>query len=182
MSGYSHQSNWENHSHYLYKPHRVVSPRGFNKDKGGTKSAIIGITRIMVLIQKLSLATRITILMIFIRFGLRWLPLPKLLSLLNPSQNSRAKNLQIIQRAASYTDLILRWFPYNTKGNCLPRSLILFVFANRYGYPVKFHCGIRRGETGLDGHAWLTFNGQVFLESTRQCMGMVETYSYPHHS
>lgn len=134
----------------------------------------------MVVIHKLSLAFRITILMIFIRFGLRWLPLPKLLNLLTPSRSSRTKNLQIIQRAASYTDLILRWFPYNTKGNCLPRSLILFVFATRYGYPVKFHCGIRRGETGLDGHAWLTFNGEVFLESTRQSMGMVETYSYPH--
>ena len=133
-----------------------------------------------ILVKKCFRALHIMILMVFIRLGLRWLTLPKLLHLLQSSNFSASEDLLELQQVAYYADRLLKLFPYNAKGNCLPRSLILYVYAPRYGYRVKFHCGVRKSETGLDGHAWLTSNGQPFLESTRQIEGMVETFSYPH--
>ncbi|MDR4493832.1 MAG: lasso peptide biosynthesis B2 protein [Nitrospirales bacterium] len=128
------------------------------------------------------MALKITTLMVLIRLGLRWLQLPKLLHYLQYLQSSRrsdSENFPEFQRVVYYTDRILRAFPYNEKGNCLPRSLMLYVLAPRYGYPVKFHCGVRKTETGLDGHAWLTLKGQPFWESSWGTVGMVETFSYP---
>ncbi len=130
-------------------------------------------------IKKYGLAMYITMYMILIRLGLRWLQLPKLLHLLRSSTLAASENLLGIQQVSYYTDRLLKLFPYNAKGNCLPRSLILFVFAPRYGYRVKFHCGVRKCDAGLDGHAWLTRNGEPFLESHRQIMGMVKTFSFP---
>lgn len=131
------------------------------------------------LIKKPLLALHIIALMIVIRLGLRWLQLPRLLHFLQPSHCAKSENLHEFQRVVYYTDRLLRAFPYNKKGNCLPRSLMLYVLAPRYGYPVKFHCGVRKTETGLDGHAWLTVKGQPFWESSREPVGMVETFSYP---
>lgn len=132
-----------------------------------------------LVIKKYLLALQITVLMILIRMGLRWLPLPRLLQYLSTSRRTEPENFPRLQQAASYTDRILRLFPYNEKGNCLPRSLILYVMAARCGYHVKFHCGVRKSDNGLDGHAWLTVNGQPLLESTKQSEGMVETFSHP---
>ncbi|MGD9851229.1 MAG: lasso peptide biosynthesis B2 protein [Nitrospirales bacterium] len=131
------------------------------------------------MIKKPLLALKITTLMILIRLGLRWLQLPKLLHFLHSSQCPDSENLLEFQRVVYYTDRILKAFPYNEKGNCLPRSLILYVLAPRYGYRVKFHCGVRKTETGLDGHAWLTVKGKPFWEPSRETVGMVETFSYP---
>lgn len=117
--------------------------------------------------------------MVLIRLGLRWLQLPKLLQVLQSSQCSESEKLLEFQRVVFYTDRILQAFPYNEKGNCLPRSLMLYVLAPRYGYRVKFHCGVRKTETGLDGHAWLTVKGQPFCEPSRESVGMVETFTYP---
>lgn len=121
----------------------------------------------------------IVVLMVMIRIGLRIMPLSKLLPRLSGSQPSVGQSLDALRVMAYYIDRILKKFPYNKKGNCLPRSCILYWLAPRYGFSVKFHCGVRKGESGLDGHAWLTMNGQTFLEPTQHSHGMVETVSYP---
>lgn len=131
------------------------------------------------MIKQPLLALKITTIMILIRLGLRWLQLPRLLHFLQSSKALGAENLLEFQRVVYYTDRILKAFPYNEKGNCLPRSLMLYALAPRYGYRVKFHCGVRKAETGLDGHAWLTVNGKPFWEPSRENVGMVETFSYP---
>ena len=117
--------------------------------------------------------------MILIPGGLRWAPLPKLLRWLSWIPLSKTEDLAGMEKMAGYTDSLLALFPYNKKGNCLPRSLILYALAPRYGFQVKFHCGVRKGEEGLEGHAWITREGQTFLEYTRQSIGMVETFIYP---
>ena len=129
--------------------------------------------------KKLWNLSYIVFLMTIIRIGLRIIPLPKLLPWLRGSNQSGDQNLDALRTMAYYTDRILKKFPYNKKGNCLPRSCMLYWLAPRYGFSVKFHCGVRKGEAALDGHAWLSLNGQTFLEPTQHSYGMVETFSYP---
>ena len=133
----------------------------------------------MKFLIKLWNLSRIFFLMAIIRIGLRIIPLSKLLPWLSRSKQSTDQRLDELQIMTCFTDRLLTLFPYHEKGNCLPRTCILYWLAPRYGFSVKFHCGIRKGETGLDGHAWLTMNGQPFLESTQQSHHMVETFSYP---
>ena len=106
-------------------------------------------------------------------------PASRLLSWLSMSPLSSAENFQALQEMAYCTDRVLAACPYNAKGNCLPRSLILYLLAPRFGFRVKFHCGVRKGVSGLDGHAWLTRNDETFLEFTQQRVGMIETFTYP---
>ena len=117
--------------------------------------------------------------MTIIRIGLRIIPLSKLLPWLTPLKRATDQKFDELQIMANFTDRILNMFPYHEKGNCLPRTCMLYWLAPQYGFPVKFHCGVRKGETGLDGHAWLTMNGQMFLEPTQQSLGLIETFSYP---
>ncbi len=89
------------------------------------------------------------------------------------------KDEHYIAKMANYTDALLGIFPANPKGNCLPRSLILFRLARLQGFPVVFHCGVRRSEEGLDGHAWLTLFNKPFLEPSNQHEEMVKTVTFP---
>jgi hypothetical protein len=78
-----------------------------------------------------------------------------------------------------YVDRWLQLFPYNKKGNCFPRSLALYWFARRVGYPVRFHCGVRKEVSNLAGHAWLTLDHQPFHETGQQWQRFTVTFSYP---
>ena len=133
----------------------------------------------MKFLKKLWNLSYIFFLMTIVRIGLRIFPLSKLLHWLSCSQQSTDVRLDELKVLTSYTDRILQKFPYHGNGYCLPRACMLYWLAPRYGCSVRFHCGVRKGKTGLDGHAWLTMNGQAFLESTQQRLGMLETFSYP---
>ena len=117
--------------------------------------------------------------MVWIRLALKLVKLTSLLTWLQPATCSGGKDEKYIAKMAGYIDRLLGIFPANPKGNCLPRSLILFRIARLEGLPVVFHCGVRRSELGLDGHAWLTLLEQPFLENTRQHETMVKTVSFP---
>lgn len=90
---------------------------------------------------------------------------------------------EFIQDVNYYCFRMFRMFPANPKGNCLPRSLILYWFARQCGFPVRFHCGVRWMNESLDGHAWLTLNDVPFLEPKNlEEEGYHETYSFPERS
>lgn len=112
----------------------------------------------------------------------RLAPLPKVLAWLHhePSLDAlAAPDRAVLEDLVYFTDRWLTIFPANAKGNCFPRSLTLYWFARRLGFPVGFHCGIQRNGQALDGHAWLSLNGTAFLEATRHWEGFAVTYSYP---
>jgi hypothetical protein len=70
---------------------------------------------------------------------------------------------------AAYVDRLLRRLPWPWRHTCLKRSSTLFVLLRRAGRPVQLCVGARRGSTGeFQAHAWLTMNGQVYLESDPQ--------------
>ena len=78
-----------------------------------------------------------------------------------------------------YVDRWLQLFPYNAKGNCFPRSLAIYWLARRQGYPVHFHCGVRKECSKLDGHAWLTLDRKPFHEGGQHWRLFTVTFSYP---
>ena len=50
------------------------------------------------------------------------------------------------------------YFPITRKGNCFPRSVAIYWFARRRGYPVHFHCGVRkeaRSSMVMRGSRWI---------------------------
>jgi len=92
---------------------------------------------------------------------------------------ARAADPSVVKKAARYADRILGRLPAFFGSKCLPRSLVLYYYAVRCGLPVKFHCGVRRADTQLEGHAWLTLHGAPFLENPAPDPTYVATFSFP---
>ena len=84
-----------------------------------------------------------------------------------------------MKKMAYYVDRWLRLFPYNQEGNCFPRSLALYRLARRRGFPVRFHCGVKKGVSGLEGHAWLTLESKTVYEPGMFWRDFTVTFSYP---
>ena len=123
-------------------------------------------------------------LWLFIRiFGLitllpimvKCLSIPTLMRTLTPGAKKLGLSPDIdylIEKIVKYTDYILgyNWLVY--KQTCLKRSLVLYHFLRKYGIEVHICLGVKRGESSpevdsekiLQGHAWLTYNGDIFLE------------------
>jgi len=114
-----------------------------------------------------------------IRLLLRFMSLPRVLNKLTPEHLKGEPDVASLDRLNYYIDRWLQVVPYNRKGNCFPRSLALYWYAWRHGYPVQFHCGVRMGYVKLEGHAWLTLHGEAFRELTQQWKTYTVTYSYP---
>lgn len=125
---------------------------------------------------------RVGLVVLWIRLALRFQTLPKVLEHIGPLSPHAEPDETRMTVLTSYVDRWLRLFPYNKKGNCFPRALALYRFARQRGYPVRFHCGVRREATGLDGHAWLTLGSEPFHEPGTHWHAYTVTFSYPPES
>jgi Transglutaminase-like superfamily len=122
---------------------------------------------------------RVGLVVLWVRLLLRVKSLPLVLDRLNPRSIMGRPDEAVTEDLVYYVDRWLQLFPYNKKGNCFPRSLALYWFARRLGYPVLFHCGVRKEVSNLDGHAWLTLDHQPFHETGQQWQRFTVTFSYP---
>ena len=116
---------------------------------------------------------------ISIRLLLRALDLTTLLRWLSPSRHYVKINADMLDKIARYTDGVLWRLSVSGKGNCLPRSLALYYFATRCGFPVCLCCGVRRMGNTLEGHAWLTLLKRPFLERGNPESYYKVTFSFP---
>jgi hypothetical protein len=57
-----------------------------------------------------------------------------------------------------------RLLPCNPAGDCLPRALALYAALRRAAFPAVFVSGVRRGERGIESHAWVELDGRVLDE------------------
>ena len=80
------------------------------------------------LIRKYWNIFRMGLLVLRVRVMLRFLKLPRLLSVLHP-RTLRPLEEKEIEELLYYIDRWLQLFPYNAKGNCFPRSLSLYRIA-----------------------------------------------------
>ena len=131
------------------------------------------------IVKKYWTLLRVGLVVLWIRLLLRSKSLPLVLDRVTPRPMSRKPDDALMENVAYYVDRWLTLFPYNRKGNCFPRSLALYWFARRLGYPVKFQCGVRKDALHLDGHAWLTLDRLPFHEIGGHWQRYTVTYSYP---
>lgn len=117
--------------------------------------------------------------------------MPDLLASLDPGTADESRDPKRLQKTVGFIDTLIRYRIFQRYGKCLLRSLILFRFLRRQGWPVEIHFGVKRtgpgigftgvktDEVGIIGHSWLVLNGEPFLEQVDVANEYVTTYSYP---
>ena len=130
------------------------------------------------LVKKYLTVLRAGLVVSWIRLLLRVKSLPLVLDRLNPRLMTEKPDEAMMEDLVYDVDRWLKLFPYNKKGNCFPRSLALYWFARRLGYPVCFHCGIKktsRISMVMRGSCWIT---SPFTRD-QQWQRYTVTFSYP---
>jgi hypothetical protein len=61
---------------------------------------------------------------------------------------------------------------------CLRQALALYYVLTRMGYPVTIHFGVAKAGEALDGHSWVTIQGQPVAERLQPERWQI-VYSYP---
>jgi len=98
----------------------------------------------------------LTLPILKVRETVRWL---------TPSQLPPNRDLVEVQRVVRHVDGLLRRAPWLLYGPCLLRSLTLYYFCTRLGYPVRINFGVRERPDGqLDAHGWLGLDDNSFME------------------
>lgn len=108
--------------------------------------------------------------------------LPDLLRKLDPGVSPSAGTPERLNKTVGFVDTLLKYRFLQKYGKCLLRSLVLFKFLRRQGWPVEIHFGVRRTDDekdGITGHSWLVLSGELFLETESQQFTFVTTYSFP---
>lgn len=132
----------------------------------------------MSLVRKFRVIIATGVVVVGVRIASRLTSLRRLLGWLL-CEMSGDPDERTMEDVAYYVDRWLALFPYNLKGNCLPRALALFFFARRAGLPVQFKCGVMMLNQQLEGHAWLVLDGHVFLEPSSYWQSFTVTVSFP---
>ena len=133
----------------------------------------------MTFVRKYWTVLRVGCVVLWVRLLLRRHSLPVILRRLHHQSTTRHREDVSMKALVGYVDRWLQLFPYNTRGNCFPRSLVLYRLARQLEYPVTLHCGVRKEASTLEGHAWLTLGSQVFYEPGAQWQYFTVTFSYP---
>lgn len=107
--------------------------------------------------------------------------LPELLSDIDSGIGPGPRDEAVMLRTVKITDLLLDFRPLRRYGRCFLRSLTLFKYLRRQGWPVEIAFGVRRADDGsgtLSGHSWLVLNDSMFLEKLENGK-YHETFHYP---
>jgi hypothetical protein len=122
----------------------------------------------------------ILLLVTVLPFPIKFLSLPTLLRILTPLEPKahRGRNLETIKnKMVKFTDYIFGSNLCIYQPTCLKRSLVLYHFLRKAGFSVHICFGVRfpnkEEKNRLEGHAWLVYNGEVFLEKSIE---MTKTY------
>lgn len=134
-------------------------------------------------LRKLRLSLEILIDTPVVWLLLTWMTLPNLLRWLDQSSETRRaltkKDFEQAGLGWKYTHfLVVRCL--KVKNPCLLRSLILFHLLRRKGLDLQIHFGVKRETTSLEGHSWLSFNGDCLLEQVDPRVAYLPIYSYPY--
>lgn len=116
---------------------------------------------------------------------------PGMMKMLTPkkgNENNKINSEHQRVKIEKYTDYILNMNLWMYKKTCLKRSLVFYHFLRKYFIDVHVCFGVRYekalmhgGEVKkIEGHSWLLYNGQVFLErDPEEIRTYTMTYCYP---
>ena len=105
----------------------------------------------------------------------RVMPLPRLVGVMAPGRRHAADEHRL-----ALVVTVARWL-YRTRAlrdNCLERSLITYRFLPSGDKDSRLVLGIRRGEDGPPGHAWLTLRGEPVHDSAATLDGLVPVVAF----
>ena len=134
---------------------------------------------------------KIIILILLLPIFFKLFSLQKIIKLFTPTDSdvSKRANTKITKdKLVKFTDYILNKNIKTRDNSCLKRSLILYHFLRKMGINVSICFGVKYNEHSnekdkknmLTGHAWLTYNGKIFLERNEQLTKTYKTtYSFP---
>ncbi|MHB8143664.1 MAG: lasso peptide biosynthesis B2 protein [Thermoleophilia bacterium] len=122
---------------------------------------------------------------------IRRLSLLDLLNRMDPGVGTGHQDRLKLEKTVGFVDSLLKYRVFRRYGKCLLRSLLLFRFLRRQGWPVEIHFGVRRtaaeppaaidpipNNPGITGHSWLVLGGNLFLEEEPH-EEYATTFSYP---
>jgi hypothetical protein len=117
---------------------------------------------------------------------MKFLSLPRLMKLITPDPVDVEMN-EMQDKIVKYSDYILSRNVWIYSTTCLKRSLVLYHFLRKYGINVQLCFGIRYSnksksleEKKLEGHAWLMYDGAIYLEKNiDETKGCTTTYCFP---
>lgn len=125
---------------------------------------------------------------------LKLLSIPRLMKGVTPHKVFDFKNIDIEKtkdKIETYTDYLLSRNLFKCKNICLKRSLVLYHFLRKLGIEVSICFGVRYEDASgdratadnLQGHAWLVYNGSIFMERDVQLARSYKvTYCFPAES
>jgi hypothetical protein len=70
------------------------------------------------------------------------------------------------RQIVALSSVLARLRPPRFRDNCLERSLLAYRFLGRANADPRLVVGVRIGENGILGHAWVTLDGEPIHEST----------------
>lgn len=102
----------------------------------------------------------------------RVVPLPALVRLMVPrdAAGAGARDAERERRIVALTRLVYTPLVRADRG-CLQRSLVAYRYLARAGAAPRLVVGMRRGEGAVEGHAWVTVDGDVRGDSPARVAG-----------
>lgn len=120
----------------------------------------------------LLLHVRVAGLLLLLPVLIRTIGVQRTITVLTPRRCTRQAPWRDIERIQWVTDRLYRRRFLRSYGPCLRRSLTLYYFLTRAGYPVKVALGADLRGRHFRAHAWLTLDGEPILEP-----GSVDSYT-----
>ena len=120
----------------------------------------------------------------------RLFSLPMLMKMLTPRDLRVCKDQDSESRdkIVKFADYLLNRNFWIFRSTCLKRALVLYYFLRRSGMDVQVCFGVRsnakssdrKRQNVLEGHAWLLYSGNIFLErDAKATKTYTMTYSFP---
>ena len=130
-------------------------------------------------LRELWLLVRMAGVITVLPLAIRFLSLPRLVRLFDAGSVPEADPPIDPQPIVDLADGLLRREIAMFTTNCVKRSLVLFYFLGKAGYPTVILFGISRQDGDLAGHCWLEHRGEPVAEGDDPKTKFEITYRHP---
>ncbi len=113
--------------------------------------------------RNFSILVRSGSLAVVVPIMVKLLPLPRVISMLEPAGRVRESSYNA-DELARIADAVARRGPRLGVGQCLVRSLVLYNLLRRFAYDAVFLIGGRLSDGRFDCHSWIEIDGKSLYE------------------
>ena len=123
------------------------------------------------------LAVRLAAMAVWVQLAVWTVQLPRILDTIESKPKSPLGEEEA-RFALRFVDRMTRWKWFVIRRNCLKKNLLYYyvlVTSGKTG--VALHVGVRKPEARIDGHCWLTRNGEIFMDTSENVSKYTIMYS-----